>query len=197
MKTSNGTKPFNKTTIFLSISLLFAVMVGGLYASFFVVMKDKNRSIAEFLSRSEELIGRESRLRFAKSTLKIEQSNVDRLSSYLIRESEVVSFAKKIEALGAESGTALSLDLLESGVIEGGYPLLNFRVKAKGGFKEVMKLTSLLENYPIKFEWRSVHLVRDDSEMALPAVQNPKTSVRVSPQWIITISLLASNFLRE
>ncbi len=190
-------KSLNRTTVFLGISLILTITIGGVYAFFFVAVKNKNESIAEFLSKNEELTGRESRLNLAKNTLKAEQSNIDKLSSYFIKESEIVSFAKRIEALGAESGTTLSLELLEPGVVEGGSPFLNFRVKAKGGFKEVMKLTALLENYPIKFEWKSVRLVRDDSGAVSTVAQSAKTSQIVSPQWIITISLSAFNFLKE
>lgn len=190
-------KSLNKTTIFLGISLALAIIIGGAYAFFFVAVKNKNKSIAEFLSKNEELAGRESRLRFSKSSLKIEQSNIDKLTSYFIKEKDIVSFAKKIEALGAESGTTLSLELLEPGVAEGSIPVLNFRVKAKGEFTEVMKLTALLENYPVKFEWKSVRLVRDDSSTVPTVAQNAKTSRAVAPQWIVTISLSAFNFLKE
>lgn len=190
-------KSLNKTTIFLGISLALALMVGGVYAFFFVAIKNKNRSIVEFLSKNEELAGRESRLRFSKSSLKIEQSNIDKLSSYFVKESDIVSFAKKIEALSAESGTTLSLELLEPGVVEGSIPVLNFRVKAKGGFSEVMKLMALLENYPVNFEWKSVNLIRDDSSAVPTVAQNVKTPRSVAPQWIITVSLSAFNFLKE
>lgn len=190
-------KSFNKTTVFFSISLILIMVAGGAYTFFFVVVKDKNKSIAEFSSKNEDLMGRESRLNSAKNSIKIEQLNIDKLSTYFIKESEVVLFAKKIEALGVESGTTLSLELLEPGVLEGGAPFLNFRVKAKGGFKEVMKLIALLENYPIKFEWKSARLVRDDSGGVSATPQNAKTPRIVSPQWIIVVSLSASNFLKE
>lgn len=190
-------KPFNKTKVLLGISVILIMVTGGAYGFFFVAIRDKNKSIAEFLSRNEELMGRESRLRLAENGVKVEQLNIEKLSSYFIKESEVVSFAKKIEALGVESGTTLSLELLEPGVVEGGYPFLNLRVKARGGFKEVMKLTALLENYPVRFEWKSVSLVHDDSGGGTTITQNAKTSRNISPQWVITISLSASNFLKE
>ena len=190
-------KPFNKTTIIFIISLALIVVTGGSYAFFFMVVKDKNKSIAEFLAKNEELMGRESRLKLAESSIKKEQSNINKLSSYFIKESEVVAFAKKIEILGNESGAILSLELLEPGVVEGGIPILNFKIKARGGFQEVMKLMILLENYPTRFEWKSVNLARDDSGSAPMAKQNIRTPNVFAPQWILTASLLASNFLKE
>lgn len=190
-------KSFNKTKLFFSISLALIMVAGGAYIFFFVTIRDKSKSIAEFSARNEELIGRESRLNLAKNSIKMEQLNIDRLSTYFIKESEVVPFAKKIEALGPESGSTLSLELLEPGMLEGIIPVLNFRVKAKGGFKEVMKLIALLENYPIKFEWKSVHIARDDSATGTVLAQNAKNSRTTSPQWIIAVSLSAPNFLKE
>lgn len=186
---------FSKTTILLGIALTLTVVSGGAYAFFFVVMKGKTQATAELSAKMEELSGKQSRVASALSVLKNEAPQIEKLSAYFIRESEIVAFTKKIEVLGPQSGTALSLESLEPGLTEKTVPYLNFRIKATGNFAAVMRLLTLLENFPGKFEWKTVRLVRRDAS----GQQVLATTTRGvnTPEWSVEVFLTALNFIKE
>jgi hypothetical protein len=182
-------KSFSKTTILLLSAIALTAVSGGAYAFFFVAMKNKTAETAELSTRSEALAGKESRVTSALVAIKGESSNIETLSTYFIKESEIVAFTKKIEMLGAQSGTKLSLEALDPGMGISGVPVLNFRIMATGEFKNVMRLLGLLENFPAKFEWKSVELSLNEGVVDARA---PKAN-----RWDVSVSLVALNFLKE
>lgn len=186
---------FSKTTILLGTALALMAVAGGAYAFFFVVMKGKTQATAELSAKLEELSGKQSRVASALAVLKNEAPQIEKLSAYFIRESEIVAFTKKIEALGPQSGTALTLESLEPGLTEKTVPYLNFRIKATGNFAAVIRLLTLLENFPGKFEWKTVRLVRADTS----GQQVSATTTRGinTPEWSVEVFLTALNFIKE
>lgn len=182
-------KSFSKTTLLLLFSVVLAAASGGAYAFFFVAMKNKTAATAELSTKNEALAGKESRVTSALVAVKDESSNIEKLATYFIKESEIVAFTKKIELLGPQSGTILSLEALDPGTGEGGVPVLNFRIVATGTFQNTMRLVALLENFPAKFEWKSVDLSLYEDAVDPKA---PKVA-----QWKVSVSLLALNFLKE
>lgn len=188
-------KSFSKTMTLFGTALVFTIAAGGVYTFFFVAMKDKTEATAALSASSGELSGKESRIASAVTTLKNESANVDKLSSYFIRESEIVTFTKAIEDLGPQSGTTLAIESLEPGVTEKTVPYLNFRVKATGKFSDVMRLLALLENFPGKFEWKTIRLVREDG--GAPQAGVTTTKVDNAPGWSVEVFLSALNFVKE
>lgn len=182
-------KSFSKTTLILISAILLTVALGGAYTFFFIAMKNKTEATAALSAQNETLAGKESRVTSALAAVKGDSANIDKLGSYFIKESEVVAFTQKIELLGPESGTAISLEALDPGVGINTAPVLNFRLTATGEFKDVIRLMKLLENFPAKFEWKNVNLSRNDGPV------DPK--VPKAPQWKISASLSALNFLKE
>lgn len=189
-------KSFNKTTILLLIALVFSLASGGVYAFFFVVMKDKTEATAELLAKTEELTGKESRIMTASVVLRSESEKITKLSSSFIKESEIAAFAKKIEELGPQSGTSLTLESLDPGVTEKTTPFLGFRIKATGKFSDVERLLVLLENFPGKFEWRTVRLARNISIDQQTGTTTQKVLAR-APMWELEVFLTARNFIKE
>lgn len=183
-------KQFSKTTTLLGIALVFTIMAAGAYTFFFIAMKNKTEATTALLASLGELSGKESRALSARLVLKNESARVEKLSSYFIKENEIVAFAKKIEELGPQSGTILTIQSLEPGFTEKTVSFLNFRVKATGKFEEVVRLLVLLENFPGKFEWKTVRLVRADG-----APQTAATSG--APDWSAEVFLTALNFVKE
>ncbi len=189
-------KTVNKTAILLLIALVFTLVSGGAYTFFFIAMKDKTEATADLLARTAELSGKESSLRSALSTIKSENANIDKLSSYFIKESEIVLFAKKLEDLGPQSRTDLSIESLDPGVTEKSVPYLSFRIKATGKFADIEHLLVLLENFPGKLEWKTVRLSRDGAS-AQQADTTTQVVVTRNPQWTVEIFLTALNFVKE
>ncbi len=180
-------KSLNKTTALLLVAIVLALLLGSAYSFFFVAMKNKTEATAELLAKTEELSGKESRLASALVTLKAESVNIDRLSEHFIKESEIALFAKKIEDLGAHSGTTLSIESLDPGLTEKSVPFLSLLIKASGKFSDIQRLLILLENFPGKFEWKTVRFVRDYVPTAKPS----------APIWKVEIFLTALNFTKE
>ncbi|HAT68792.1 MAG: hypothetical protein A2481_03685 [Candidatus Yonathbacteria bacterium RIFOXYC2_FULL_47_9] len=182
-------KSFSKTTLLLLSGLTLTATLGGAYTFLFVAMKNKTTATAELSAQNEALAGKESRVSSALSSVKEDSANIEKLSAYFIKESEIVAFTKKIELLGEQSGTEISLEALDPGVGVNDAPILNFRIVAMGEFQNVMRLIGLLENFPAKFEWKSVDLSRNETAVDPKA---PKAA-----QWEASISLAALNFLKE
>ncbi|MBI5401200.1 MAG: hypothetical protein HZB12_03765 [Candidatus Yonathbacteria bacterium] len=188
-------KSFNKTTTLFGIALAFTIAVGSAYTFFFVAMKNKTEATATLSASSGELSGKESRVLSAGATLKSESVRVEKLSSYFIKESEIVMFTRKIEALGPQSGTTLTIESLDRGLTEKTVPYLNLRIKAMGKFADVMRLLTFLENFPGKFEWKTIRLVRDDSAKQQTGAHAPKSDN--TTEWSAEVFLTVLNFVKE
>lgn len=189
-------KSFSKTIILLGTALLFTIVAGGAYAFLFVATKNKTQATAELSLKIGEISGKESRVASAVLTLKDEAPNIEKLSAYFIKESEIVAFTNKIEELGPQSGTELSIVSLEPGVTEKTVPFLSLRIKATGKFADVARLLTLLENFPGKFEWKTVRLVSGDPA-PVPETTTPAKVAPRAPEWMVEVFLTALNFTKE
>lgn len=189
-------KANKKTLTLLGTSIVFALVGGGSYAFLFFAIKNKTEAASIISEKIEELSGRESRIASSVSVLRKEDANINKISEYFFKENEVVAFTKKIEALGAQSGTKLTLQSLEQGYTEKTVPFLNFRIVATGKFADIQRLLILIENFPGKFEWKTVRLTLDSSQYTEASVDG-KTPVKVGasvPQWRVDAFLIARNF---
>lgn len=187
-------KSLNKTTIVLGIAIASMVVASVVYIFFFLSMKSKTEAATELSAQLEDLSGKQQRYTTAASSLQSESARIEKLSSYFIKESEIVSFTKKIEALGPDAGVALSLEALDPGVTEAGVPLLNFRIVARGRFENTERFLLLLQNFPGKFEWRTVNLVRDNGKLGEMSTSSPQMGTQ---KWRAEVSLAAYNFIKE
>lgn len=187
----------SKTTILFASAIVFAIAMACIYGFFFVSMKKKTDDTATILARSAELSGKESYTLLTLSTLKTESTNIEKLSSYFVKEDEVVVFAKTIEALGKQSDTILTIESLDQGLTEKSVPLLNFRIKANGQFLNIMRLLVLIENFPGKFEMKTIRFVRIDDINPQTSVFVSKTKIDRVPVWSVEMSLTALNFIKE
>lgn len=192
-------KANKKILILLGTAVAFMLAVGATYAFLFFITKDKTEATALLSEKIDELSGREARIASSLLALRNQSANVDKISAYFFKESEVVSFAKKIEALGAESRTTLTIESLDQGYTEKTVPFLNFRIKATGKFSDVQSLLMLLENFPGKLEWKTIQLVRLDlpPDSAQVSTSSPKVAVSKGSLWRADVFLVALNFTNQ
>lgn len=176
-------KKKQKTLIFLGSAIVFALISIGSYLGLFFAIKNKTLATKPLLEKVEELSGREERITSSLVILKEEDLKIKKLSSYFFEENEVVDFAKKIEDLGAFSGTDLTLESLDQGIGDEDIPYLDFRITAKGSFEDIYRLLLLLQAFPGKLEWKTVNL-RQSGE-------------GISSVWTANISLSALNFINQ
>lgn len=184
-------KSLNKTIILLGTALLLTIVAVVAYSSFFISMKNKTDATTVLFLKIAELSGKESSRSSAASVLKNESANIDKLNSYFFNESEIVAFTQKVEELGPQSGTIIKIESLEPGITEKSVAFLSFRVKATGTFADVVRLLVLLENFPGKFELKTVRLVRDAGSVT----EGTKTKA-LTPVWNVEVLLSALNFVK-
>ncbi|MDD5152587.1 MAG: hypothetical protein PHS95_01115 [Candidatus Pacebacteria bacterium] len=186
----------NKTKTLFFVALAVMVISGGVYAFFFVAMKDKIGSITDLSIKAEELSGSEFQKVSSAYAVSIESANIEKLSTYDIKESDIVEFTKKIESLGPDSSTELSIESLDQQTGQNGEPVLVFRLKASGKFQDVMRLILLLENYPAQFEWAGVELAREDKMFTEVDSKGVSKVVAGPTKWKVRISLVVLNFIK-
>lgn len=183
-------KANKKTLALLGTATILALVGGGVYAFLFFAIKNKTEATSVISEKIDELSGRESRIASSVLVLRKEDANIKKIKEYFFKENEVVAFTKKIEALGTQSGTKLTLQSLEQGYTEKTVPFLNFRIVATGKFADIQRLLVLLENFPGKLEWKTVRLSLDSPQ----TTEMPTIVVAGAPQWRVDAFLVALNF---
>lgn len=191
-------KENKKILILLGTALSITLALGGAYLFLFFTLKNKTEASATLLEKIEELSGRESRIASSVSVLKKESINIEKVSAYFFKETEVVAFAKKIEALGAQSGTTLTIESLDQGYTEKTVPFLNLRIKATGTFANISRLLFLIDNFPGKIEWKTVSLSGGTGASVSAAVDDKNVKITSSaPEWQASVFLVALNFTNQ
>ncbi len=189
-----------KTLTLLGTAITFTLAGSGAYGFLFFVTKNKTEATSVFSEKIDELSGRESRIASSVSVLRKEDANIKKISEYFFKENEIVAFIRKVEALGAQSGTTLKIDSFDQGYTEKTVPFLNFRIRATGEFSDIQRLLILIENFPGKFEWKTVRLTRVTSTAVTEAPDGSKVSVKVvtkEPEWSVDAFLVALNFTNQ
>lgn len=187
-------KSLNKTKVLLGIAIACTVVATVVYVFFFLSMKNKTQATTEISTQLDDLSGKQQRYTTVALALQSESPRIEKLSSFFIKESDIVSFTKKIEALGPKAGVALSLESLDPGTTEAGVPYLNFRIIAQGRFENTERLLLLLQNFPAKFEWKTVNLSRDNRGSSDMGTSTPKTGTQ---KWRAEVTLVAYNYSKE
>ena len=173
----------NKNTIkLLGIALVFMLVATGLYVTLFFAIKSKSAATVPLLEKVDELAGRESRITASLAALRKESENIDKIAAVFFKENGIIDFTKKIEALGEQSGTKLTLESLEQSGAGSDSPSLSFRIQATGKFANIERLLILLENFPGKLNWKTVSLSHSGDTAA--------TSL-----WNMSLSLQALNMI--
>ncbi len=181
-----------KTTALLTFATACTVVSIATYAYFFVSMKSKTEETISLTAQSGQFSVQHARYTAVVNSLQLSKSDIEKLSSYYIRESGIVLFTKKLEALGTQAGVKLSIESLDPGLVPGGGAALGFRLDAEGKFENTQKFLILLQNFPGKFEWRSLQLKR-----AADASDSSTAKATSAPLWRVEVSLVALNFLKE
>lgn len=189
-------KANKKILTLLGTAIAFALAGGGAYTFLFLAIKNKTEAASVVSEKIDELSGRESRIASSVSILRKEDANIKKITEYFFKENEVVVFIKKIEALGPQSGTKLTLHSFDQGYTEKTVPFLNFRIIATGEFADIQRLLVLIENFPGMFEWKTVRLSLDSPQVAETQVDGkmPVKIVAGTPQWRVDVFLIARNF---
>jgi len=185
-------KSFDRTKILLSLAVGCVIVTSGIYTYFFIAMKSKTDESSNLSTRLHEYSGEQLHYASTASALRAERANIEKLTTYFIKESEIVAFTKKLEALGPKSGVTLTIASLDPVIAQGSEPTLSFKITAAGKFEDVEQLLILLQNFPGKFEWKSVRL---SHEGGLPIETGKGQAKAGASLWRVEASLDALNFI--
>jgi len=180
----------NNILLLLGAILIFMVVAGG-YGLLFYSMKGKIEGANEVFVRAGDFENAQGKLSRTLAFLKESEIGRQRVEARFIKEGEIASFARQIEALGVQSKTLLSIESLEPGTDFRKKPVLNFRIKAEGTFASVMRVEELLENFPARFDVSALRLVRIDNG------QEASVSRSQAPSWELQATISALNFIKE
>lgn len=189
-------QPTNKTKIVLTTVLSVAALSGALYAFFFYAVDRKVGSAHEIFARVEELENEQSKHARLSSLVRSYTSDIERIEGRFVKESNIASFTKQLEDLGAQAGVGFSLESLEPSVGPKKESVLNVRLKATGDFAKVFHFAELIENFPVtELELSSMRLVRASEAAGVKtAAESGKTTL---PQWELSVSATILNFVKE
>lgn len=188
----------SKTLTFLAFVAILVMALAAAYPFLFSSMMDKIASVGDIAVRIEDFERARGKFSRTLTFLKESADDIEKVRSVFIKESEIVSFARALEALGAQSGTDLSLESLDPSIGANKEPIINFRIKAAGTFAHVMRLEELLENFPAKLEIGSARFVRLDDSVVVPTPGGKKTpEVAGAPRWEFTATVKVLNFSKE
>ena len=185
-----------------NILLLFGAIlvitgVAGVYGFLFYSMKGKIEGANEVLARAGDFENAQGKLSRTLAFLKESELGRQRVEERFIKEHEIASFARQIETLGTQAEVALSIESIEPGVDARKKPVLNFRIKAEGTFAGVVRVEELLENFPARFDVSALRLVRVDNDLVPTVTGTGKTVARKAPQWQLSATISALNFIKE
>ena len=192
---------FNKTAKLFTASFITIAVLAGVYTYFFISMRNNVDKSVLGAAKIEDLAGKDERIDATLAILAKEALVMQKVSASFIKQSEIVNFTRTLESLGPQSHTELSIESLEPGVGDRGIPVLNFRIKAQGKFKDVVALIALLENFPARLDWNSARLVRIGTPATVPVLDSKGIAVQKAPSsiplWSVEVSLTALNFIKE
>lgn len=185
----------NKTAALLIGAIVITLSLAGAYPFVFLSMKGKIARAGDISAQAEDFESKRGTLSRTLIFLKESAGDIEKIKAVFIKESEIVSFTRALEALGAQSGTELSLESLEPLTGAGKEPVLNFRIKATGTFAQVMRLEELLENFPAKIEIGSVRSARSDA--GATSLEGKRALAPSVPTWEFYVAARVLNFSKE
>ena len=141
-----------KTKKLLALVILINVVLLVAYTGAFVFVKSQGSKSAktylELLSEKQK----QENIDTVRITVKNTTAERAKLKDYFVTQTEVILFIDKVESLGAESNTNITLNDLKE-IDEG---KLVFSITATGAFDSLMHLLALIENIPYNIEIKQV-----------------------------------------
>ena len=174
------------------VTILVAII--GAYTFFFISVRERATRADEVTARANELEDKNSSFSRMSAFFKDHEGDIERINNRFVKESEIVTFAERVEGLALFTGTQVTLESLEPESRTSG-AVLAMRVRARGSFSGVMKFAELIHEFPALIEIRTLGISRRDervsSEDLPPALVSSK-----NPLWEITLTAVITNFIR-
>ena len=156
----------NNTTLIFITSMLVLILVIFLFFYFLRVIKNKNQHTAVVLTTLQEKISeKENALTFNEKVTEIE-SLQKKINNLFVNPNKIDEFVNYLEEIGRTTNSEVSVkDVKEN------KDVLTFTLSMKGGFNDVIKSITLLENIPYQTDITSVVLNEEVEENLIKTVQ--------------------------
>ncbi len=145
-----------KVIIRLILSLLFALIMLGLFIFINRVIKNKNLHISKILFTLHEKEDQNKNAVILKQKLREVESIQSTISSHLVDKKKPDVFVFFLEELGDRGGT--TVDVKNISISKKESNTMNVDVTIEGSFNNVMKTISLLENTPYRLKINSINI---------------------------------------
>ena len=124
----------------------------GIYSALFIVIKNKNNQVSALQNQVDIEVRKDQRLNSTKQLIEDLGEELEQIDAYFVPVDGVVDFLENLEALG--SVASVSVDVNSVSVNENTndnlpYELLKIDFVARGSWKNVVQLISLLETLPL------------------------------------------------
>lgn len=182
-----------ETSALVTIGLVL-IAIGGAYTFFFFSVKERATRADEITAHANDLEDKNSSFSRMNVFFKDHANDIERVNNRFIKESDIVSFAERVEELSVSTGTSVTLDALEPESRPSG-AVLAMRVSARGSFPGVMKFAELIQKFPALIEVRTLHIVRRDERLSDDKNIPPPLPEGKIPLWEISISAVVINFI--
>ena len=154
---SNSTK-----TIGIIAVMLFIASIAVLFAIMYLIRSGE----ADLLSLQQEISNRNARERELVSLIElVEHSETERaeLTTYILKDAEVVEFLALIETLGREQGVTLTTTSLNEVNIGEAFTTVEITTSVQGNYAALEHLLALFEALPYQSLITDFNLTRDTS----------------------------------
>lgn len=148
-----------KTTLILSLSIITALVVTGVFVFFFKVIKNKNEHTSAVLTTLESKINKKQNINTLEKKIAELEATRARIDSYFVDPEKIDSFISYLENIGSTTGTNLEVKSVE--IDPNNKNTVLGKVSIQGTFANVMKTVTLLENIPHQIEFTSLYLNKD------------------------------------
>jgi hypothetical protein len=144
---------FKKISLFVSI-IFFLLLCLSLFFIFKEIEKNVSSSKESQIALQKEILRRDE-IRSFNESFKLIEKEKNLLETHFAQSSDIVPFLNKIETMANSVDTKVEVSFIE--VAKDGSGLV-LEMKDIGGFLQVYKFLTLLENSPYELEFTSVDL---------------------------------------
>lgn len=152
-------KTQTKTIIAVFVALIFL----GVYSSFFVIIKNKNNQISTLQNQVDIEVRKDQQLYSIKQLTDNLRKEFEQIDAHFVPVGGVVDFLENLEALGSIADISVhvnSVNVKEDVNNEFPYELLKIEFVARGEWRSVVQLISLLETLSLGITIERMQLER-------------------------------------
>lgn len=152
------------TQVMTIMAMLATCIAFGVYATLFIIIKNKNNQISILQNKVDIEVRKDQRLHSTKQLTSDLSEEFVQVDKHFVSADGVVGFLEDLENLGRKSGASVSVNSVSVNENAGNglpYEPLQIEFAARGSWKSVLHLISLLETFPLGITVSRMHLEKN------------------------------------